>query len=139
MTRICLYISNHSDQSHGFEEFNKSLALVSLSNSTICLLGDFNLPKIDSETKTPKPDCSHSAFYIHFMETFDDRLALVSQSNSTIFLLGDFNLPKIDSETKTPKPDCSHSAFYRDFLEAFDDCLLEQRMTSPTRGQNVLT
>ena len=66
------------------------------------------------------------------------RKSIVRQTNSTICLLGDFNLPKTDWETKTPKPDCNHSAFYRVFLEAFDDCLLEQQVTSPTQGQNIL-
>ena len=36
------------------------------------------------------------------------------------------------------KPDCSHPAFYRECLEAFNDCLLEQKVTLPTRGQNIL-
>ena len=71
-------------------------------------------------------------------EVFNKSLALVRQSNSAICLLGDFNFPKIDWETKTPKPDCSHPAFYRDCVEAFDDCLLEQMLTSPTRGQSIL-
>ena len=29
-------------------------------------------------------------------------------------------------------------SFYRECLEAFNDCLLEQMVTSPTRGQNIL-
>ena len=45
-----------------FNEFSKSLVLVRKSNTTICLLGDFNLPKIDWETKTLKPDCPNFAF-----------------------------------------------------------------------------
>ena len=50
----------------------------------------------------------------------------------------DFNLPKVDWELIVPKPDCSHPTFYREFLEAFNDCLLEQMVTSPTLGQNIL-
>ena len=71
-------------------------------------------------------------------DEFSKSLALVKQSNSTVCILGDFNLPKIDWELMTPKPDCSHPAFYRECLEAFNDCLLEQMVTSPTRGQNIL-
>ena len=37
-----------------------------------------------------------------------------------------------------PKPDCSYPTFYRECLEVFNDCLLEQMVTSPTRGQNRL-
>ena len=37
-----------------------------------------------------------------------------------------------------PKPDCSHPTFYRECLEALSDCMLEQMVTSPTRGQNIL-
>ena len=71
-------------------------------------------------------------------DEFSKSLVLVRKSNSTICLLGDFNLPKIDWETKTLKPDCPNFAFYRECLEAFEDCLLEQMVTSPTRGQNIL-
>ena len=71
-------------------------------------------------------------------DEFSKSLVLVRKTNSTICLLGDFNLPKIDWETKTLKPDCPNFAFYRECLEAFEDCLLEQMVTSPTRGQNIL-
>ena len=69
---------------------------------------------------------------------FNKSLDFVKRSDSTICILGDFNLPKIDWTTKTLKPDYSHPTFYTDCLEAFDDRLLEQRVTSPTRGQNIL-
>ena len=36
------------------------------------------------------------------------------------------------------KPDCSSPTFYRECLEAFNDCLLEQMVTLPTRGHNIL-
>ena len=65
-------------------------------------------------------------------------LNLVNQSNSQIWLLGDFNLPKIDWQLLTPTPDCKHHTFYSNCLEAFSDCMLEQMVTSPTRGQNIL-
>lgn len=39
---------------------------------------------------------------------------------------------------QTPTPDCNHQSFYLDCLEAFSDCLLEQMVTTPTRGQNIL-
>ena len=65
-------------------------------------------------------------------------LNLVNQSNSQIWLLGDFNLPKIDWQLLIPAPDCKHQQFYTDCLEAFSDSLLEQMVTTPTRGQNIL-
>ena len=65
-------------------------------------------------------------------------LDLIKQSNSQIWLLGDFNLPKIDWELLTPTPDCDYQTFYTDCLETFSDCLLEQMVTSPTRGPNTL-
>ena len=71
-------------------------------------------------------------------EEFNKSLAMVQQTNSQIWLLWDFNLPQVDWELMAPKPDCSHSTFYRECLEAFNDCLLEQMVTSPTRGQNIL-
>ena len=37
-----------------------------------------------------------------------------------------------------PSPECGHQTFYRDCLEVLDDCLLEQMVTSPTRGQTIL-
>ena len=43
-----------------------------------------------------------------------------------------------DWELMAPKPDCSHPTIYRECLEAFNDCLLEQMVTSPTRGKNML-
>ena len=65
-------------------------------------------------------------------------LTLVNQTNSTVWLLGDFNLPKIDWENLKPLPDCGHPTFYRECIEALNDCLLEQTVTSPTPGQNIL-
>ena len=63
---------------------------------------------------------------------------LVNQTNSAVWLLGDFNLSEIDCENLIQSPECDQSTFYRDCLEVLDDCLLEQMVTSPTRGQNIL-
>ena len=65
-------------------------------------------------------------------------LTLVNQTKSTDWLLWDFNLPKVDWENLKPLPDCGHPTFYREGLEALNDCLLQQTVTSPTRGQNIL-
>ena len=35
-------------------------------------------------------------------------------------------------------PNYYHPSFYSEYHEAFSDCLLEQMVTSPTRGQNIL-
>ena len=57
-----------------FEESNKSLNVVKQSNSTIWLLGYFNLPKINWEHQMPKPECSHPTFYSECLEAFSDGL-----------------------------------------------------------------
>ena len=74
----------------------------------------------------------------HSLTELSKSLTLVNQSNSQIWLLGDFNLPKIDWQLLTPAPDCKHQQFYSDCLEALSDSLLEQMVTLPTRGQNIL-
>ena len=52
--------------------------------------------------------------------------------------MGDFNLPKVDWQSSTPTPACKFPTFYRECLEVFNDCLLEQTVTSPTRGKHIL-
>ena len=52
--------------------------------------------------------------------------------------MGDFNLPKVDWQSLAPTPDCKFHSFYRECLEVFNDCLLEQTVTSPTRGKHIL-
>ena len=71
----------------------------------------------------------------HTKNVLQNKITLVNQTNSAVWLLGGFNLPKIDWEILIPSPECGHPTFYRDCLEALDDCLLEQMVTSPTRGQ----
>ena len=55
---IGVYYKTHELDQLSFEELNKSLNLVNQTNSTVWLLGDFNLPKVDWEHLKPKPDCS---------------------------------------------------------------------------------
>ena len=74
----------------------------------------------------------------HSFDELNKSFSLVKQTNSTTWLLDDFNLPKVDWEMMTVKPDCSFPTFYRECLKVFNDCLLEQMMTSPTRGHNIL-
>ena len=52
--------------------------------------------------------------------------------------MGDFSLPKVDWQSSAPSPDCKFPTFYRECLEVFNDCLLEQTVTSPTRGKHIL-
>ena len=61
-------------------------------------------------------------------------LTLVNQTNSSVWLLKDFNQPKVDWENLKPLSDCGHPTFYWECIEALNDCLLEQTMTSTTRG-----
>ena len=68
----------------------------------------------------------------------DPRMAQCELPHVAYWLLGDFNLPEIDWENLIPSPECGHPTFYRDCLEVLDNCLLEQMVTSPTRGQNIL-
>ena len=59
---------------------------------------------------------------------------MVKQTSSNIWLMGDINLQK----SSAPTPDCKFPTFYRECLEVFNDCLLEQTVTSPTRGKLIL-
>ena len=52
--------------------------------------------------------------------------------------MGYFKLPKVDWQNLAPTPDCKFPTFYRECLEVFNDCLLEQTVTSPTRGKHIL-
>ena len=52
----------------------QQLNMVKQSDSTIWLLGDFNLPKIDWGHQMPKPDCSHPTFYSECLGAFSDCL-----------------------------------------------------------------
>ena len=56
------YYKPHELNQLSFEELNKSLTLVYQTNSTVWLLGGFNLPKVDWQHLKPKPDCSHPTF-----------------------------------------------------------------------------
>ena len=49
---IGAYYKPHGLDQLSFEERNKSLTLVNQTNSTVWLLGDFNLPKVDWEHRT---------------------------------------------------------------------------------------
>ena len=77
----------------------------------------------------------------HDQHSFDELskyLDFVKKTSSLIWLVGDFNLPKVDWQTRTPMPDCKCPTFYRECLEVFDDSLLEQVVTQPTRGNQIL-
>ena len=63
---------------------------------------------------------------------------MVKQTSSTIWLMGDFNMPKVDLQCLAPTPDCKFPIFYKECLEVFNVCLLEQTVTSPTRGKHIL-
>ena len=72
------------------------------------------------------------------LDKLSKSLDMVKQTSSTIWLMGDFNLPKVDWQSLTPTSDCKFPTFDRECLEVFNDCLLEQTVTSPTRGKHIL-
>ena len=74
----------------------------------------------------------------HSLDEWSKSLDMVKQTSSNIWLMGDFNLPKVDWQSSAPTPDCKFPTFYRECLEVFNDCLLEQTVTSPTRGKHIL-
>ena len=74
----------------------------------------------------------------HSLDELSKSLDMVKQTSSNIWLMGDFNLPKVDWQSSAPTPDCKFPTFYRECLEVFNDCLLEQTVTSPTRGKHIL-
>ena len=116
-----------SFQSHPKPEYNTDAEILwvqlNLIGSKSVLIGAYYKP--------------HELDQASFLE-LDKSLNLVKKSNSQIWLLGDFNLPKIDWQLQTPTLDCEYQTFYSDCLQTFSDCLLEQMVTSPTRGQNIL-
>ena len=59
---IGAYYKPHESDQARFEELIISLTLVNQTNSTVWLLGDFNLPKVHWENLKPLPDCSHPFF-----------------------------------------------------------------------------
>ena len=74
----------------------------------------------------------------HSLDELSKSLDMVKQTSTNIWLMGDFNLPKVDWQSSAPTPDCKFPTFYRECLEVFNDCLLEQTVTSPTRGKHIL-
>lgn len=74
----------------------------------------------------------------HSLDELSKSLDMVKLTSSNVWLTGDFNLPKVDWQSLTPTPDCRFPTFYRECLEVFNDCLLEQTVTSPTRGKHIL-
>ena len=71
---IGAYYKPHEHDQHNFDELSKSLDLVKKPFSLIWLVGDFNLPKVDWQTRTPMPDCKCPTFYRECLEVFDDCL-----------------------------------------------------------------
>ena len=74
----------------------------------------------------------------HSLDELSKSLDMVKQTSSNIWLMGDFNLPKVDWQSLAPTPEYKFPTFYREWLEVFNGCLLEQTVTSPTRGKQIL-
>ena len=71
---IGAYYKPHELDQSSFVELEKSLNLVNQSNSQICLLGDFNLPKIAWQLMRPTNDCTYQSFCSGCLEAFSDCL-----------------------------------------------------------------
>ena len=65
-------------------------------------------------------------------------LDIVRGKGNTTWLLGDFNMPHIDWVTNSPNANCKLHSLYNAFLESLDDHNLDQMVTLPTRGENIL-
>ena len=71
---IGAYYKPHETDQASFEELIKSLTLVIQTNSTVWLLWDFNLPKVDWKNLKPLPDCGNATFYRECLEALNDCL-----------------------------------------------------------------
>ena len=75
------------------------------------------------------PNCSASESKELFNQLND---ICTKHTNTNIIIVGDFNYPNIDWNSKTF---CNASTTFECFIQ---ECMLEQHVTKPTRGNNVL-
>ena len=59
---IGAYYKSYEFDQHSLDELSKSLDMVKQTSSTIWLMGDFNLPKVDWQSLAPTPDCKFPTF-----------------------------------------------------------------------------
>ena len=71
---IGAYYKSHEFDQHSLDELIKSLDMVKQTSSTIWLMGDFNLQKVDWQSLAPTPDCKFPTFYKECLEVFNDCL-----------------------------------------------------------------
>ena len=74
-------------------------------------------------------------------EELKKSIEMASQLKGDIWVLGDLNFPKLSSDNEhipTIKPGCRFPKLYDDFITLLDDCNLEQMVSTPHRGENVL-
>ena len=65
-------------------------------------------------------------------------LDIVRGKGNTTWPLGDYNMPHIDWVTNSPNANCKLHPLLQHFLESLDDQNLDQMVTLPTRGENIL-
>ena len=104
---IGAYYKPHESDQARFEELIKSLTLVNQTNSTVWLLGDFNLPKVHWENLKPLPDCSHPIFLRECLEALKDCLreqtvTSPTQGQNILGLFFTTNPTLVDNVSVTP-------------------------------------
>ena len=80
---IGAYYKPHEFDQHSLDEWSKSLDMVKQTSSTIWLIGDFNLPKVDWRSLAPTPDCKFPTFYRECLEVFNDCLLELTATSPT--------------------------------------------------------
>ena len=78
---------------------------------------------------------------LHSFEELKKSIEMASQLKGDSWVLGDLNFPKLSWDNEripTIKPGCRFPKLYDDFITLLDDCNLEQMVSTPTRGDNVL-
>ncbi|XP_072028441.1 uncharacterized protein [Amphiura filiformis] len=74
-----------------------------------------------------------------YLDQLRDSLSKIKRSNrSHIWLAGDFNLPGVDWDSQSVTPNSQYVGLSKHMLEIAADFGLEQMVTKPTRGKNIL-
>ena len=84
---LAVYYRPHENDFHSFEEFCKSVDMVSKKNGHIWILGDLNYPKFhwnDNHVPQVKQGCSFPQQYDNFINLLDDNNLIQMVSKSTV-------------------------------------------------------
>lgn len=96
---------------------------IRLKDDKLLNVGGFYHPHTQSEESYHQFECS---------------LNRLASTNTIVWLAGDFNLPNINWEDNTVQNNATHIQIQERFLNSFADAGLEQLVSTPTRGTNIL-